>query len=140
MEASVSVRSVGSFASWLSREPEAAARRYLSVASRFFIVDVVQPVEAVADTELGDVLVTVRTALDFDSGHVPDRAQIDDELLLKVGLLGGPGTAGFIFGRRRKETNLLDTLGKQTDSHGADIKTSRLVCTMAPAVIAKSDS
>lgn len=138
MEASVSVRSVGSFASLLSREPEAAARRYLSVASRFFIVDVVQPVEAVADTELGDVLVTVRTALDFDSGHVPDRAQIDDELLLKVGLLGGPGTTGF--NRRRKETNLLDTLGKQTDAHGADIKTSRLVCTMAPAVIAKSDS
>lgn len=78
----------------LAAKPE--ARVYLSIAPGFFVVDIVQPVEAIADTELGDIFVTVRTALDCDSSHVSHYAQIDNELLLKVGLLCGPGAASFV--------------------------------------------
>ena len=68
---------------------------YLGVTTRLPVVDVVEPVEAVADAVLGQILVAVRTALRFDARDVAHIAQIDNELLVKVGLLGGPGVATF---------------------------------------------
>lgn len=71
--------------------------RYLRIPARLLVVDVVEPVEAVADAVLGQILVAVRPALRLDAGNVADVAQIDYELLIEVGLLGGPRRATFVF-------------------------------------------
>lgn len=68
----------------------------LGVAAWLLKVLVVESVVAVADTELGHVFRAVRAALDLDPGDVLHIAQVDDQVLVKVRLLGSPRGAGWL--------------------------------------------
>lgn len=73
---------------------------YLHVATRFLVVRIVQAIVAVADRELRHVFGAVRPTLHRNARQIAHIAQINDQLLGEIGILGRPRCTSLMCGIR----------------------------------------